>query len=70
MKHASNLFAEAVSQLIEMGEKQRRFIQDKEKAVDHSDRETVLPIRVKRKEKRAHVRLTEREKVQLHFNFN
>jgi len=70
MKHAKNLFAEAVSQLIEMGEKQRQLIQDKEKALDHSDRETVSQIRAKRKEKRAHVRLTEREKVQLHFNFN
>jgi hypothetical protein len=68
MKHASNLFAEAVSQLIEMGEKQRKLLQEKEKAVDHSDRETVSPIRAK--EKRAHVALTEREKVQLHFNFN
>jgi len=68
MKHAKNLFAEAVSQLIEMGEKQRQLIQDKEKALDHSDRETVSPIRAKRKEKRAHVRLTEREKVQLTFN--
>ena len=68
MKHASNLFAEAVSQLIEMGEKQRKLLQEKEKAVDHSDRETISQIRAK--EKRAHVRLTEREKVQLHFNFN
>lgn len=68
MKHAKNLFAEAVSQLIEMGEKQRKLLQDKEKAVDHSDRETVPQIRAK--EKRAHVRLTEREKLQLHFNFN
>ena len=68
MKHASNLFAEAVSQLIEIGEKQRKLLQEKEKALDHSDRETVSQIRAK--EKRAHVRLTEREKVQLHFNFN
>ena len=68
MKHASNLFAEAVSQLIEMGEKQRKLLQEKEKALDHSDRETISQIRAK--EKRAHVRLTEREKVQLHFNFN
>ena len=70
MKHASDIFPQALSELIALGEKQRRFIQEKEKSVDHSDRETVLPIRVKRKEKRAHVRLTEREKVQLHFNFN
>ena len=68
MKHAKNLFAQAVNELIEMGEKQRKLLQDKEETVDHSDRETVLPIRAK--EKRAHVRLTEREKVQLHFNFN
>jgi hypothetical protein len=68
MKHAKNLFAEAVSQLIEMGEKQRKLLQDKEKAVDHSDREAIPQIRAK--EKRAHVRLTEREKLQLHFNFN
>jgi len=47
MKHAKNLFAEAVSQLIEMGEKQRKLLQDKEETVDHSDRETVLPIRVR-----------------------
>jgi hypothetical protein len=56
MKHAKNLFAEAVSQLIEMGEKQRKLLQDKEKAVDHSDREAIPQIRAK--EKRAHVRLT------------
>jgi len=68
MKHASNLFAEAVNELIQMGEKQRKLLQEKEKAVDHSDRETVSQIRAK--EKRAHVALTEREKVQLHFNFN
>jgi hypothetical protein len=68
MKHAKNLFAEAVSQLIEIGEKQRKALQEKEKALDHSDRETVSQIRVSRKEKRAHVRLTEREKVQLTFN--
>jgi hypothetical protein len=66
MKHASDIFAQAVNQLIEIGEKQRKALQEKEKAVDHSDRETVLPIRAK--EKRAHVRLTEREKVQLTFN--
>ena len=65
MKHASDIFPQAVNQLIEIRrESKRRFIQEKEKA---SDRET---IRVKRKEKRAHVRLTEREKVQLLFQFN
>ena len=65
MKDASNLFAEAVSQLIEMGEKARKEREARERKA--ADRET---IRVKRKEKRAHVALTEREKVQLHFNFN
>ena len=70
MKHASDIFPQALSELIALGEKQRRCLQEKEKAVDHSDRETVLPIRVKRKEKRGSVRLTEREKVQLLFQFN
>ena len=53
MKHATDIFPQALSELLALGEKQRRFIQDKEKAFDHSDRETVSPIRVKRKEKRA-----------------
>jgi hypothetical protein len=70
MKHANDIFPQALSELLALGEKQRQLIQDKERALDHSDRETVSQIRVKRKEKRAHVRLTEREKVQLHFNFN
>ena len=65
MKHAKNLFAEAVNELIQMGEKARKERETRERKA--TDRET---IRVKRKEKRAHVRLTEREKVQLHFNFN
>lgn len=65
MKHANDLFAQAVSQLIELGEKARKEREARERKA--SDRET---IRAKRKEKRAHVRLTEREKVQLHFNFN
>ena len=48
MKHAENLFAQAVNQLIEIGEKARKEREARErKAVD---RET---IRVKRKEKRA-----------------
>ena len=64
MKHASDIFPQALSELIALGEKQRRFIQEKEKAVDRE------AIRVKRKEKRAHMRLTEREKVQLLFQFN
>ena len=68
MKHANDIFPQALSELIALGEKQRRYIQEKEKASDHSDRETVSPIRVKRKEKRDSVRLTEREKVQLTFN--
>ena len=63
MKHASNLFAEAVSQLIEMGEKARKEREARERKA--ADRET---IRAKRKRKRAHVRLTEKEKVQLTFN--
>jgi len=48
MKHAENLFAEAVSQLIEMGEKARKERETRERKA--SDREA---IRVKRKEKRA-----------------
>jgi len=68
MKHANDIFPQALSELLALGEKQRQLIQDKEKALDHSDRETVSQIRVSRKEKRAHVRLTEREKVQLTFN--
>jgi len=63
MKHASNLFAEAVKELIQMGEKARKEREARERKA--ADRET---IRVKRKEKRAHVALTEREKVQLTFN--
>ena len=53
MKHANDIFPQALSELIALGEKQRRFIEEKEKSVDHSDRETVSQIRVKRKEKRA-----------------
>ena len=48
MKHAENLFAQAVSQLIELGEKARKEREARERKA--SDRET---IRVKRKEKRA-----------------
>ena len=65
MKHASEIFPQALSQLLEMGEKARKEREARERRA--SDRET---IRVKRKEKRAHVRLTEREKVQLLFQFN
>ena len=63
MKHASEIFPQALSQLLEMGEKARKEREARER--NAADRET---IRVKRKEKRAHVRLTEREKVQLTFN--
>jgi len=63
MKHANDLFAQAVNQLIEIGEKARKERETRERKA--ADRET---IRVKRKENRAHVRLTEREKVQLTFN--
>ena len=48
MKHAKNLFAEAVNQLIEIGEKARKEREARERKA--ADRET---IRVKRKEKRA-----------------
>ena len=60
MKHAKDLFPQALANILAQCE-------DKEKAADHSDRETVPLIRSKRK-KRAHVRLTEKEKVQLTFN--
>lgn len=63
MKHAENLFAQAVNQLIEIGEKARKERETRERKA--GDREA---IRVKRK--CARVNLTEREKVQLHFNFN
>ena len=61
MKHAKNLFAEALKEALEIGEKARKQRERKERKA--SDRET---IRVKRK--RARVNLTEREKVQLTFN--
>ena len=48
MKHAENLFAQAVNQLIEIGEKARKERETRERKA--ADRET---IRVKRKEKRA-----------------
>ena len=48
MKHAENLFAQAVNQLIEIGEKARNEREARERKA--SDREA---IRVKRKEKRA-----------------
>ena len=58
MKHAENLFAQAVKQLIEIGEKARKERETRERKA--SNREG--------KEKRAHVRLTERENVQLTFS--
>ena len=63
MKHAKNLFAEALKEALEIGEKARKEREARERKA--SDRGT---IRVKRK--RARVNLTEREKVQLHFNIN
>ena len=63
MKHAENIFAQAVNQLIEIGEKARKEREQRERKA--ADRQT---IRAKRKEKRAHVRLTEKEKVQITFN--
>ena len=63
MKHAENLFAQAVKQLIEIGEKARNEREARERKA--SEREAV---RVKRK--CARVNLTEREKVQLTFNLN
>jgi hypothetical protein len=52
MKHASDIFPQALTRLIELGEKARKE-RETRKAGDHSDRETVSPIRAKRKEKRA-----------------
>ena len=48
MKHANDLFAQAVNQLIEIGEKARKEREARERKA--ADRET---IRAKRKEKRA-----------------
>ena len=63
MKHAKQLFPIALDRLIEIGEKARKEREARERKA--ADRET---IRAKRKRKRAHVRLTEKEKVQLTFN--
>ena len=63
MKHAKDIFPQALANILAQ-------CNEKEKALDPIDHETVPLIRSKRKRKRAHVRLTEREKVQLHFNFN
>ena len=61
MKHAKDIFPQALANILAQSN-------DKEKALDPIDHEMVPQIRVKRKRKRAHVRLTEREKVQLTFN--
>jgi len=62
MKHAKDLFPQALANLLAQCEEE-----EKEKALDPIDHEMVGRIRAKRK-KRAHVRLTEKEKVQLTFN--
>jgi hypothetical protein len=64
MIHANKLFPQALANILAQCKEE-----EKEKASDPIDHEMVTLIRSKRK-KRAHVRLTEREKVQLHFNFN
>ena len=63
MKHAKDIFPQALANILAQ-------FKEEEKALDHSDRETVTLIRSKRTRKRAHVRLTERERIQLTFNFN
>ena len=52
MKHASEIFPQALSQLLEMGEKARKEREARERKA--GDREAV---RVKRKEKRARLAL-------------
>ena len=61
MKHAKDIFPQALANILAQ-------CNDKEKALDPIDHEMVGRIRAKRKRKRAHVKLTEREKVQLTFN--
>ena len=63
MKHASKLFPQALANILAQ-------CKEEEKASDPIDHEMVGRIRSKRKRKRAHVRLTERERIQLTFNFN
>jgi len=63
MKHAKDIFPQALANILAQCKEE-----EKEKALDPIDHEMVPQIRVKRKRKRAHVRLTEREKVQLTFN--
>tara|TARA_R100000951_G_scaffold105661_1_gene99604 strand:- start:328 stop:519 length:192 start_codon:yes stop_codon:yes gene_type:complete len=62
MIHASKLFPQALANILAQGKEE-----EKEKALDPIDHGMVGRIRVKRK-KRARVRLTEKEKVQLTFN--
>jgi hypothetical protein len=63
MIHASKLFPQALKEAFEEGERARKAREKRERKA--SDRGTIK--RNKRKE-RAHVNLTEREKVQLTFN--
>ena len=63
MKHAKDIFPQALANILAQSNEE-----EKEKALDPIDHEMVGRIRSKRKRKRAHVRLTEREKVQLTFN--
>ena len=65
MKHAKDLFPQALANILAQFKEE-----EKEKALDPIDHEMVGRIRSKRKRKRAHVRLTERERIQLTFNFN
>jgi len=65
MKHASKLFPQALANILAQFKEE-----EKEKAADPIDHEMVGKIRSNRKRKRAHVRLTERERIQLTFNFN
>ena len=62
MKHAKDIFPQALANILAQCNDK-----EKEKASDPIDHEMVPLIRAKRK-KRAHVRLTEKEKVQLTFN--
>ena len=63
MKHAKDIFPQALANILAQSNEE-----EKEKALDPIDHEMVGRIRSKRKRKRAHVKLTEREKVQLTFN--
>ncbi len=61
MKHAKDIFPQALANILAQ-------CKEEEKAADPIDHEMVGKIRANRKRKRARVRLTEREKVQLTFN--